>query len=170
VHEAHPAVQGRGRPLQPQRAGRNPRSRVPRRRALGVSAGRAQNDARTASPRRPPEGRRRLPLVGPAAPPQSRVGRNPRAFPTLGRRRHRRPRVHLVRPQARVRRAAGRSRPDRDCRASDRRGSRYCFDGRSELLMSRAIFHDPSACRFQTVTYFPLSEISPPDFACIVHA
>ena len=39
--------------------------------------------------------------------------------------------------------------------------------GMSVLLMSRSTFHDPSACRFHTVRYLPLSSIDFPPLGVI---
>src|SRR2546423_11029680 len=42
--------------------------------------------------------------------------------------------------------------------------------GRSELLMSRTIFQEPSVCRCHTVRYLPLSLMSAPVLGCSVHS
>ena len=48
---------------------------------------------------------------------------------------------------------------------------RHVFGGRpSELLMSRTIFNEPSACFFQTVRYLPLWCIAFPPFGVTVHS
>src|SRR6267378_7511125 len=75
--------------------------------------------------------------------------------------------------------AIGRGIDDRSAAAGrDREGDKesagyglHMLPGRSELLMSREIFHDPSSCRSHTVRYFPLSTISAPlpILGCSVH-
>src|SRR5207245_10161277 len=71
---------------------------------------------------------------------------------------------------AHVARVAGGDGDGEECGACE--CSVHIAPGRSELLMSRMIFHEPSACRPHTVKYFPLSTMSAPVpvLGCSVHA
>src|SRR5437763_7065016 len=69
---------------------------------------------------------------------------------------HRADRVEVLRLQA----LAAQPRGHEGVEAMNREYSRHIVPGRSELKMSRTIFHELSACRSHTVTYLPLSTIS----------
>src|SRR5882672_9549060 len=89
------------------------------------------------------------------------------------------PRLAVLREGRVDRGAIGRGINDRSAaarrdRERDKESAGYGLHmppGRSELLMSREIFHDPSSCRSHTVRYFPLSTMSAPVpvLGCSVH-